>query len=81
MDLTSEISVLAAKVHLEQDLLVLIQIQEVVELSQAALSIQKKDLNKILREASLLDDDESLICYIIRLHNFIRKIIFKDCKS
>ena len=65
MDLTSEILVLADKVHLEQDLLALTQILEVVALSQAALSIQKRDLNRMLLEANLLDDDESFICYII----------------
>ena len=75
MDLTSEILVLADKVYLEQDLLALTQILEVVALSQAALSIQKRDLNRMPREASLVDDDERFICYIIR------KLIFKDCKS
>jgi len=49
--------VIAALVLLaKEDLLVSIQLREVVALSQAALLIQKNDLNRILREASLFDD-------------------------
>jgi hypothetical protein len=60
MDLTSVILVLAAQVHL-LDLLALTQLLEVVALSQAALLIQKKDLNRMLEEASLLDDKRYIL--------------------
>jgi len=71
MDLTSVILVLAAQVHL-LDLLALTQLLEVVALSQAALLIQKKDLNRMLEEASLLDDKK--INIVNQIYIFIEKI-------